>query len=305
MSSPQNISNDPWPALAYPEFAATQHLLHMGLQIIGKLKLTEPFQPQWAEVPLWLSGRGLTTGPIPYAGGVYEVTGDFISHQVRCVTSWDFAGHFDLMPMSVADFLRFFFDLLRRAGVNVSINLKPQEVSNPIPFDQDGQSRPYESALVNRWWRILLSTQRVMEVFHGRFKGKTQPIGLMWGTLDIRGVRYNGKPTSAGEKADYIRRNAMNEELVEIGWWAGSDAYSKPAFYSFTYPQPKGIEETQISPARARWEPSMGEFLFDYDDLRNSKTPDEDLLSFFESTYKAGAKCAGWEPTLVGSGRPE
>ena len=78
MSSPQNISNDPWPAFSYPEFAATQHLLHMGLQIVGKLKLTEPFQPQWAEVPLWLSGRGLTTGPIPYAGGVYEVTVDFI-----------------------------------------------------------------------------------------------------------------------------------------------------------------------------------------------------------------------------------
>jgi hypothetical protein len=48
----------------------------------------------------------------------------------------------------------------------------------------------------------------------------------------------------------------------------------------------------------------MGEFIFDYDDLRDSKNPDEDLLSFFESTYKAGAKSAAWEPTLVGSGRP-
>src|SRR5262245_60004378 len=160
MSLPQNISYDPWPTFAYPDFAPTQHLLHMGLQIVGKLKLTEPFQPQWAEVPLWLSGRGLTTGPIPYAGGVYEVSVDFISHQVRCVTSWGFEGHFDLRPMSVAEFLRFIFDLLRKAGVDVSINLKPQEVPNTVPFDQDVQSRPYESALVNRWWRILLSTQR-------------------------------------------------------------------------------------------------------------------------------------------------
>ena len=277
----------------------------MGLQIVGKLKLTEPFQPQWAELPLWLSGRGLTTGPIPYAGGVYEVTVDCISHQVRCVTSWGLSDHFDLMPMSVADFLRFFFDMLRNAGIDVSINLKPQEVPNAIPFNQDDQPRPYESDLVNRWWRILLSTQRIMQVFHGRFKGKTQPIGLMWGTLDIREVRYNGKPTSPGDKADYIRRNAMNEELVEIGWWSGSDAYPKPAFYSFTYPQPKGVEKAQINPVRARWESSMGEFLFDYDDLRKSGNPDKDLLSFFESTYKAGAKCARWEPMLVGSGKPE
>src|SRR5262245_24603143 len=305
MSLVQNVSFGPWPSLPYPDFSATQYLLHMGLQIVGKLKLTEPFQPQWAEVPLRLHGRGLTTGPIPHAGGAYEVTVDCISHQVRCVTSWDFAGHFDLMPMSVAEFLRLFFDLLRKAGVNVSINMMPQEVANPIPFNQDEQSRPYESALVNRWWRILLSTQRVLDVFHGRFKGKTQPIGLMWGTLDIRDVRYNGRPTSPGESADYIRRNAMNEELVEIGWWSGSDTYPKPAFYSFTYPQPKGIEKTKISPANARWESQMGQFLFDYDDLRTAKNPDEDLLSFFESTYKAGAQCAGWEPTLVGSGRPE
>jgi len=305
MSFPKNISYDPWPALSYADFAATQYLLHMGLQMVGKLKLTEPFQPQWAEVPLWLNARGLTTGPIPYIGGVYEVSVDFISHQVRCVTSWDFAGHFDLEPMSVAEFYKLLFDLLRKSGVNVRINLRPQEVHDPVPFDQDKQPRPYESDLVNQWWRILLSTQRVMEIFHGRFKGKTQPIGLMWGTLDIREVRYNGKPTSPGQKADYIRRNAMNEELIEQGWWSGSNAYPKPAFYTFTYPQPKGIEEVKISPADARWESAMGEFLLDYEDLRNSKNPDEDLLLFFESTYKAGAESAGWDPMLIGSGRPE
>ena len=88
-----------------------------------------------------------------------------------------------------------------------------------------------------------------MQFFHGRFRGKTQPIGLVWGTLDIREVRYNGKPASPGEKADYIRRNAMNEELIELGWWAGSAAYPKPAFYSFTYPQPPGIERSKVSPA--------------------------------------------------------
>ena len=138
--------------------------------------------------------------------------------------------------------------------MGLALGVKPQEVPNPIPFNQDEQSRPYESALVNRWWRILLSTQRVMQVFHGRFKGKTQPIGLMWGTLDIRGVRYNGRPLSPDESADYIRRNAMTEELFEIGWWSGSDGYPKPAFYSFVYPQPGGIEQTKISPGRARWD---------------------------------------------------
>ena len=305
MSVTNSSFSESWPPLSYLEFAATQHLLHMGLQVIGKLKLQEPFQPQWAEVPLWLNARGLTTGPIHYAGGAYEVTTDFISHQVSCATSWGFAGYFEIGPMSVAEFVRFLFNLLGQAGVKVSLNLKPQEVPHTILFDQDKQRRPYESALVNTWWRILLSTQRVMHLFHGRFKGKTQPIGLMWGTLDIRDVRYRGKPASPGAKADYIRRNAMNEELFEVGWWSGNSAYPQPAFYSFTYPQPKGIEDARISPPVSRWDSTMGEFLLDYDDLRKSKDPDGDLLSFFESTYKAGAERAGWDPSLVGSGRPE
>ena len=128
---------EPWPPLSYPEFAATQHLLHMGLQAVGKLKLKEPFEPQWSEVPLWLSSRGLTTGPIPYSGGAYEVTVDLISHKVGCTTSWGFSGHCDLEPMSVAEFVGRLFDILRKAGIDVSINLKPQEVPNTIPFDQD------------------------------------------------------------------------------------------------------------------------------------------------------------------------
>ena len=286
---------EPWPPLSYPDFAATQHLLHMGLQAVGKLKLKEPFEPQWAELPLWLSSRGLTTGPIHYSGGAYEVTVDLISHQVGCTTSWGFSGRYDLASMSVAEFVEQLFDMLGKAGINAPINLKPQEVPNAIPFDRDTLPRLYDPTLVDAWRRILLSTQRVMQVFHGRFKGKTQPIGLMWGTLDIRDVRYNGKSASPGEGADYIRRNAMNEELIEIGWWSGSAAYPKPAFYSFTYPQPREIEHAKVSPASSRWESAMGEFLFDYDDLRKSKDPDGDLLSFFESTYHAGAERAGWD----------
>ena len=130
-----DISREPWPPLSYPAFAATQHLLHMGLQAIGKFKLKEPFEPQWAEVPLWLSSRGLTTGPIHSPGGAYEVTLDLISHQVGCATSWGFSGRYKLESMSVAEFVERLFDILRKAGIDTSINLRPQEVPNAIPFD--------------------------------------------------------------------------------------------------------------------------------------------------------------------------
>ncbi len=305
MSAASKTPYDPWPALGYADFAPSQHLLHMTLQAIGKLKLQDAFEPQWAEVPLWLTSRGLTTGPIPYKGGAYEVHVDLLSHGVQCTTSWGPEGSFPLGPMPVCSAVSRLLGTLRDAGVETTINMKPQEVANTVPFDQDTEPRAYDAALVNTCWRILLSAHRVMQIFHGRFNGKTQPVGLMWGTLDIRDVRYNGKPASPGEKADYIRRNAMNAELIEVGWWSGSEAYPKPAFYCFTYPQPPGIEQSTILPAAARWETAMGEFLLDYDDLRKSPDPDSDLLSFFESTYQAGAEHAGWDPKLIGSGKPE
>jgi len=305
MSPLSDIVNASWPALPYEEFAGTQYLLHMGLQAIGKLKLREPFQPQWSGLPLWVDARGLTTGPLSHGGGAYEVRADFIEHAIRCNTSAGFHGHFELGPMAVAEFVKRLFELLREAGVDVSINLRPQEVPNPIPFDQDTAQRPYDARLANAWWRILLSTQRVMQISQGRFQGKMQPVGLMWGTLDIRDVRYNGKPSSPGPaNADYIRRNAMNAELIEMGWWAGSAAYPRAAFYAFTYPQPAGIENMRINPPSARWDSAMGEFILDYDDLRASTDPDGDPLAFFDSTYEAGAACSGWDSTLIGSAKP-
>lgn len=299
------MCDDVWPALSYPAFEPTRYLLHMVSQAIGKLKLAEPFQAQWAEVPLWLNASGLTTGPIPYVGGVYEVRLDFLSHELQWLTSSGASGGLALGPTSVATFVDTFLDQLRRAGIDASITLLPQEVSNPIPFNEDRQQHPYDRDLVNAWWRILLSTQRVLQVFQGRFTGKTQPIGLMWGTFDIRVPFYNGKSASPAPNAGYIRRNAMNAQLMEMGWWAGDPSYSKPAFYSFTYPQPQGIENAKIGPNPARWDADKGEFLLDYDDLRQSANPDRDLLVFLESTYNAGATAAGWDPGLLSSGGPE
>lgn len=298
-------TSDFWPALSCSAFEPTRCLLHMALQAVGKLKLAEPFQAQWAEVPLWLSARGLTTGPIRHAGGVYEVRMDFISHELQWLTSSGASGQLPLGPTSVAAFVDALLDQLRGAGIDASISLLPQEVPRPVPFNEDKEQRPYDRDLVSAWWRILLGTQGVLQTFQGRFTGKTQPIGLMWGTLDIRAVFYNGKPVTPAQNIGLIRRNAMNAELIEVGWWSGDASYPRPAFYSFTYPQPNGIESAMVGPAAARWDAGMGEFLLDYDDLRQSGDPERDLLSFLESTYRAGATAARWDSGLLGSGRPE
>lgn len=305
MTRLQQSNYEAWPELVYPDFESTSYLLHRGMQVIGKLKLTTPFEPQWANVPFLLNARGLTTGPIPYHSGIFTMDLDFIAHKIICSTSWHFVGEFNINSMSVAEFTQAIFKLLSQAGITIEINPLPQEVSNPIPFNKDTEQRNYNKALANAWWRILVSSYRIMQQYHAQFTGKTPPIGFMWGTFDLRDARYQSVavPTT-GPNAGYIRRNAMNEAQVEAGWWSGNANYPRPAYYSFTFPQPVGIENSQIKPASARWDNNMGLFILDYDELRKSKTPEKDLLLFLESTYKAGAALADWDSELVGSGKP-
>lgn len=300
-----NIKHEAWPALPYEEFKSTSHLLHMASQMAGKLKLHTPFEPHWANVALWITSRGLTTGLIPYQTGAFSIEFDLINHRLIGNTTWGLHEEFALESMSVAEFAEKFFGLLRKLQIEMQINLMPQEIPNPISFDKDTTQQHYNKNLANAWWRILTSSYLVIQRYHARFDGETPPIGLMWGTFDLRDARYNGLPVeTTGINAGYIRRNAMDEAQIEIGWWSGNDAYPRAAYYSFTYPQPDNIENAKIQPSAARWDKNLSEFILDYDDLLKSNDPAKELLSFCESTYHAGATLAGWDKSLETTGEP-
>lgn len=299
------MKTEKWPELPYERFISTGYLLHMCAQAIGKLKLLTPFEPQWANVILWVTTNGLTTGPIPYQEKTFSIAIDVIHHKIICTTSDGNTEECKITSMSVAELTKNIFDALHKIGIPVSVNPKPQEIPNPILFHEDKEIRQYNPELAHAWWQILLSSQKVMQIYHAQFLGKTQPIGFMWGTFDLRDARYNGayiEPT--GINSGYLRRNAMNAAQIESGWWSGNVGYPRPAYYSFTYPQPNEIEKSKIKPDAARWDATLGLFILDYDDVRKSKNPDETLLLFLESTYQVGSELAGWDAKLIGSGKP-
>ncbi len=295
----------PWPELPYEEFAPTMHLLHMSMQMVGKLMLLKPFEPQWANVVLRLTGRGLTTGPIPWKGGTFTVDADFRAHEVGVSTSWGTSGGLAYAPMSVAAWHDGFFSLLSQAGIAVTINEKPQELAAPILFPDDTAPRPYEAALVEAWFQALHTSAAVMQRYRACFAAKTPPIGFMWGSFDLRDIRLGGTALPTEPGAAYIDRNAMNEDQVMSGWWPGSPAYPRPAYYSFIHPRPDGIETVDPQPAAARWDAGLGEFVLDYDDVRAAGDPEAALLAFLDSAYEAGAQKAGWDPAWICPGRPE
>ena len=87
---------------------------------------------------------------------------------------------------------------------------------------------------------------------------------------------------------------AENEENFSCGFWPGNENYPKPAFYSYIYPAPKGLENVKIKPKEAAFSSQLGEFILDYDSVRKSESASELIIEFLNSTYEESAKLAGW-----------
>jgi len=299
------IEYEAWPELSAEAFNISSHLLFMGIQVVGKLMLHQPFQAHWSHLAMPLNSRGISTGIIPFNQGSFSVDFDFIDHVILVSSSWGKTGKIKLHSMSVSELTQTIMETLNKIGVDIKINLTPQEISNPINFDQDTAPRIYDEKTVNAWWRIMLSTYHVLLQHHSHFCGISPPIGLFWGTLDLRDARYKGlhlPPVQA--MSGYIARNSMDDAQVEVGFSCSNEKYPYPSFFAFAYPCPKGLELEKMKPEGVKWVPSINEFILDYDQLRKSKNPEADLLLFFESYYQAVAKLDHWDPKFCVSGVP-
>ena len=55
-----------WPEIPVAEWADTRDTLQLMTQVVGKVRMENtPLMSHWWNVVLYVSARGLTTGPIP------------------------------------------------------------------------------------------------------------------------------------------------------------------------------------------------------------------------------------------------
>jgi hypothetical protein len=283
-----------WPALPLGEWQDTYRTLHMWTQIVGKIRLRlSPPVNHWWHVALYVNSRGLTTGPVPYPPGFFEIQFDFRKHAVHISTSEGTSASRPLQAESVASFYGGLWDSLASLSIAVNINLKPQEVAAAVPFDRDFANCSYDAEYAHRFWRILVSSAKVMERFRGRFIGKCSPVHFFWGSCDLACTRFSGRPAPA--RRGVISGPAYSHEVCSAGFWPGGGAVDGPAYYAYAVPQPAGLAEAQIRPGAARWNPELSEFILMYDDVRRSGSPEECLHEFLESTYEAGANLGKWD----------
>ena len=288
--------SDAWPELPLSAWADTYATLHMWTQIVGKVRLALcPRVNHWWEVPLYVSARGLTTSPIPYENGIFEVEFDFIDHKLSVVTSGGESKSIRLEPRSVAEFHAEFMAMLRSLGIDVKIWNMPVEIPNPIRFDQDRIHAAYDPKYAHSFWRILVTVDSIFKKFRSRFIGKVSPVHFFWGSFDLAVTRFSGRRAPERPGADAITREAYSHEAISVGFWPGGGDIKGAAFYAYAAPQPAGFGERPVLPAAAFYNQQIGEFLLMYDDVRASESPRSDLLDFCQSTYDAGADLGKWD----------
>lgn len=288
-----------WPPLPFEPWADTAATLHMWLQVAGKIRMEQsPAVNHWWHVPLYVSSRGLTTSPIPYAGGTFEIEFDFHEHLLRITTTELQRREFALEPMPVAEFYGRVMRMLAELGIAVKIHTMPSEVADPIPFERDTVHRSYDRDAVTRLWHVLVNGCQVFSEFRSSFLGKVSPVHFFWGGMDLAMTRFSGReaplhPEVPGLPLDVVRE-AYSHEVSSAGFWPGGGGF-EAAFYAYAYPEPKGFPEAEVWPETAFYSNDLREFLLPYEAMRTSRDPDAALLAFLQSTYEAAANLGDWD----------
>jgi hypothetical protein len=296
-----------WPPLPYAEWKDTAATLQLWTQIAGKIRLAKtPWLNHSWHVALYVSPRGLTTGPIPDGTRSFAIEFDFIDHLLWLRTSDGHARQLMLQPVSVAEFYDEAMGALRELAISVRINETPNETADPIPFPRDTVHKAYDAGYANRFWRVLLASHDVLSRFRTGFLGKVSPVHFFWGSFDLAVTRFSGRtaprhPGGVPALPDAVAREAYSHEVSSAGFWPGGGLapIDFAAFYSYAYPAPDGFAKARVKPAAAYFHEALGEFLLPYDDVRTSADPDATLMDFLQSTYGAAAELGRWDRSAL------
>jgi hypothetical protein len=225
----------------------------MWTQVVGKIRLKlTPLVNHWWNVPLYVTARGLTTSAMPYNDRLLQISFDFINHLLVIETTEGSTKTIDLRHCSVAEFYQETMAALESLKMPMTIWTTPVEVPDRIPFEEDQKHATYDPEYMQRCWRILVQTNKVLTKFRSRFIGKVSPVHFFWGAFDMAVTRFSGRPAPLHPGVPncgvFVMQEAYSHEVSSCGFWPGDGLVDNPAFYSYSYPEPQGFKEYAIQP---------------------------------------------------------
>jgi Family of unknown function (DUF5996) len=293
-----------WPAVSYAEWRATCDTLHAHTQVLGKLAaVLAPPEPQLQHAALRLTARGWETAPLPApdGSGALVIALDLRTHEAVIEHSDGPVQRVALAPdRRVGDVTREVLAAVRGLGGAVEIDPTPQEVSWNVPLDEDDEHHRYDPARVASYFAAATRAALVLAAFRAPYRGRSTPVNAWWGSFDVAVNLFSGLPADPPSD-DFIMRNAMDAQEVAIGWWPGDARYERAAFYAYAHPAPEGFGSATLSPAAARWDPALGEYILDWDDVRRSPNPHAVGVEFARSAFRHACVVCEWDPALPAS----
>jgi hypothetical protein len=299
-----------WPACSYDEWRATCDTLHAHTQVLGKLAVRlAPPEPQLQHAALRLTARGWETAPLPAPDGSGALVAalDLRTHEAVVEHSGGPAERVALTPdRAVGDVTREVLAAVRRLGGPVEINPVPQEVPWSVPLDEDHEHATYDPGQVRDYFAAATQAALVLADYRAPYRGRSTPVNAWWGSFDLAVSLFSGRTVETPSAAGFIMRNAGDAQQVEIGWWPGDGRYGKAAFFAYAHPAPEGFDSLSLSPAAARWDSALGEYVLDWDDVRAADDPHALAVEFARSAFQHACEACSWDPALAAtaSGTP-
>lgn len=301
MTPPPATVPEQWPSLPLDAWSDTCAAIHMWTQILGKIRLAQcPWVNHSWHVTLAVTPRGLSTLPMPHGARTFQIDLDFLDHRLAIEASDGRRAALALEPQSMASFYERLMAELLELDLAVRISTKPSEVADPIRFDRDTAPRAYDPEYANRFWRVLVQADRVLNEFRAGFLGKCSPVHFFWGAPDLAVTRFSGRrapehPGGIPNLPDWVTRDSYSHEVSSCGFWPGGGTTPYAAFYAYAYPEPPGFADVKVMPEGAFYSRELREFLLPYDRVRESSSPDDTLLQFLQTTYDAAATLGRWD----------
>jgi hypothetical protein len=293
-----------WGVVSYETWAETCDTLHAHTQFLGKLAVAlAPPEPQLQHAALRLTARGWETAPLPApdGSGALVVALDLQNHEMAIETSAKGNRRIALAPdRPVGAVTREALDAIRQLTDRVDIDPKPQEVPWDVPLDEDDVHTRYDPEQVASYLTAASHAALVLAEFRAPYRGRSTPVNAWWGSFDLAVSLFSGRP-AAPPSDDFIMRNAMDAQEIAVGWWPGDPRYGKAAFYAYAHPAPEGFAAMTLSPGRAHWDAALGEYILNWDDIRDTSDPRSAALEFARSAFRNACVVCEWDTALLAS----
>ena len=294
----------PWPSVDYRDWKDTCDTLHAHSQVLGKLAaaLAAP-EPQLQHAALRLSARGWETAPLPAANrsGAIVVGLDLHAHEAFVEHSEGTSRRIALTPdRPVGEVTGEVLGAAAALAGPVELELSPQEVWWTAALDEDQEHATYDTQAVERYFAAATRAGLVLAAYRAPYRGRSTPVNAWWGSFDLAVSLFSGEPAEP-PSTDFIMRNAMDSQEVAVGWWPGDPRYPRAAFYAYAHPHVETFALASLAPDAAHWEPELGEFVLDWEDVRSDRNPHGAALSFARSALRHACTACRWDPALLAS----